>query len=419
MILEKIKTSILLWILTVVLVFGLGFSLGNRSLVISRQNNLPAIKIVNRESQDQTVDFSLFWQVWQILNQKSVEQPLKGPDLLYGAIRGLAASLNDPYTLFLTPTESKDLDSSLNGEYEGIGAELGYNREPQICGPEISPNQLIIVTPLDGSPALSADLRRCDSILKIDDKPTGNLTITDAVHDIKGPAGTEVALTIRRKNDDPFVVKIKRAKIMIPSVKWENKGEGVISIRLSRFGQDTNDDWDKAVTEIESSLSASPQAVVLDLRGNPGGYFDSAIYVASEFLPKGELVSAKKYADGHREESFVERVGKYLKVPVVVLADGGSASAAEILAAALRDDRGAKLVGEKTFGKGSVQEAVDLADGSAVHVTVAKWLTPKGEIIHGKGLEADVKIAITEADINSKSDPQLDKALEMARKLIK
>lgn len=419
MILEKIKTSILLWVLTVTLVFGLGFSLGNRSLVISRQNNLPAIKIVNRESQDQTVDFSLFWQVWQILNQKSVEQPLKGPDLLYGAIRGLAASLKDPYTLFLTPAESKDLSSSLNGEYEGIGAELGYNREPQICGPEISPNQLIIVTPLDGSPALGADLRRCDAILKIDDKPTSNLTITDAVHDIKGPAGTEVALTIRRKNDDPFVVKIKRAKIMIPSVKWENKGGGVIDIRLSRFGQDTNDDWDKAVSEIESSLSASPQAVVLDLRGNPGGYFDSAVYVASEFLPKGSLVSAKSYADGHREESFVERVGKYLKVPVVVLADGGSASAAEILAAALRDGRGAKLVGEKTFGKGSVQESVDLADGSAVHVTVAKWLTPKGEIIHGKGLEADVKVPITEADINSKSDPQLDKALELARKLTK
>lgn len=422
MIFEKLKTKYLAWVFSLLLVGYAGYYLGSHGVTATLNNQPPRITVVNktptRQLIDQTVDFSLFWQVWQIINEKSVERPLPAKQLLYGAIKGLAASLNDPYTLFLTPEANKALDSSLNGNYEGIGAELGLGRPP-LCSDDPNSTQLVVITPLDGSPAQKARLKPCDKILKIDDKVTAGLSLTDAVNLIRGQEGTEVSLTILRGATDPSVFKIKREKINVPSVKWERKEDKIVYLRLSRFGEDTSDNWDKSVNEIEASLSGQPSSLILDLRGNPGGYVDSAIHVASSFLPNGKTIMSEQYGDGTKKPFITERTGKLASVPVVILVDGGSASAAEILAAALRDGRSSQLVGEKTFGKGVVQESDDLPDGSAIHVTIAKWLTPRGDVIHGKGLDPDVKVDIKDEDINNGKDPQLDKALEIARKLVK
>lgn len=423
MILEKLKTRYLVWIFSLLLFGAGGYYLGQHGVAVSLSNNPQRLVITNKEplfrpSAKPSVDFSLFWQVWQILNEKSVDQPLSGQKLLYGAIKGLAASLEDPYTLFLPPEAKKALDDSLNGDYEGIGAELGFDRPP-LCSKDPASTQLVVIAPLDGSPALRAKLKACDRILKIDDKVTTGLSLTEAVSLIRGKQGTEVQLTLQRDNADPFVIKIKREKINIPSVKWERKEDKIVYLRLSRFGEDTSGNWDTAMAGIEASLSGTPSTLILDLRGNAGGYVDSAIHIASDFLESGKIILSEQFGDGTRKPFVTNKTGKLSSVPVVILVDGGSASAAEILAAALRDNHNSKLIGEKTFGKGVVQESDDLPDGSAIHVTIAKWLTPKGEVIHGKGLEPDFKVDITVEELNNNKDPQLEKALEVARSLSK
>lgn len=403
---EDLKTNILVIILAAIFFGGVGYRLGLAGFDIELRKNPPQIKIVNLAPVGGTLDFSLFWEAWRLLNEKSVEKPLAPKNLLYGALRGLAASLNDPYTVFLTPEQGSALDSSLNGQYEGVGAELG-----------VKDNQLVVIAPLEGSPAQRIGVKAGDKILKIDDKETGGLSLNDAVGLIRGREGTTVDLTIQRGKAAPIVFKIKREKITVSSLKWEKKEGGLVYLRLSRFGEDTNRDWDRVVREILTLPEGERQGLVLDLRSNAGGYLDSAVYIASEFLTGGGIVVAEQFGDGARRDFAVSRHGDFLRTPVVVLVNQGTASAAEILAAALRDQRGVKLVGLKTFGKGSVQESLDLTDGSKLHVTVAKWLTPKGEVINGKGLNVDVEVDIKDEDVNNGKDPQLEKALEMARGL--
>lgn len=406
--LEKMRTNILILILVAVFCGGVGYRLGWAGFNLELKKNPPQIKIVNRTPPSGTVDFSLFWEVWQLLNEKSVERPLDPHNLLYGAVRGLAASLADPYTAFLTPEQAKTLDSSLNGQYEGIGAELG-----------IRDNQLVVIAPLEGSPAERVGLRAGDKILRIDKQETAGISLTDAVGLIRGPQGTVVSLTLQRGKGDAFTLDVKREKISVSSLKLEKKEDGVVYLRLSRFGEDTNSDWDKIMQELLALPSSERHALVLDLRGNAGGYLDSAVYIASEFLTEGKLVVAEQFGDGTRRDFLATRSGELLATPVTVLVDEGSASSAEIVAAALRDQRGAKLVGKKSFGKGSVQESVELSDGSKLHVTIAKWLTPGGEVINGKGLNVDVEVDRSEEDINNGKDPQLDRALEVAQGLVR
>ena len=397
----QFQKNLILVLLMAAVAGYVGYDFGRRGYALEIRKNPPQINIVNKTPTSQNLDFSLFWQVFDMLNQKSVYRPLDAKKALYGAIRGLTESLGDPYTTFLDPSQNESVNSSLEGKYEGIGAELG-----------IKNNQLMVVTPLDDSPAKASNVKAGDLILKIDGKDTAGISLTEAVSAIRGKAGTAVVLNLFREGEKtPFDVTITRARITVQSVKWEDKGDGLVYIRISRFGESTNDEWDNAVSDINAKIP-NLRGIVLDVRYNPGGYLQSAIHIASEFIRSGTVVM-EEFADGTRQPFGIDHQGRLTGTPVAVLINKGSASASEILAGALRDVRRAKLVGEKSFGKGSVQDARSFPDGSGVHITIAKWLTPKGTSINGQGLEADVKIELEEEDLDK--DPQLEKALEILR----
>ena len=382
--------------------FG-GWYFGKRGFVFEVKKNPPEITIVNRFPENQTVDFSLFWKVWNMISSEYLDRPVNGQKMLYGAIQGMVESLGDPYTSFLPPEINSAVMSSLNGTYEGIGAELGLDKN----------GQLIVVSPLDGSPAKAAGVQPGDKILKIEEDSTVGIAITEAVAKIRGQAGTISTLTLQRGAGEPVVVRIKREKITISSATWKDEGDGVVYIRLSRFGSDTNAEWDKVVSEINVGMK-NISAIVLDVRGNPGGYLLSSVHVAGEFQ-RNKTVVFQEAAAGQVIPLETTRVGSFEKIPTYVLIDNGSASASEILAAALKDNSDAILIGTKSFGKGTIQDAKEFEGGSGLHRTVSKWLTPKKEWVHEVGLEPDVEVERTQEDITSLRDPQLDKALEMAR----
>ena len=338
-----------------------------------------------------------------MISSEYLDRPVNGQKMLYGAIQGMVESLGDPYTSFLPPEINKAVMSSLNGTYEGIGAELGLDKN----------GQLIVVSPLDGSPAKAAGVQPGDKILKIEEDSTVGIAITEAVAKIRGQAGTISTLTLQRGAGEPVVVRIKREKITIASATWKDEGDGVVYIRLSRFGSDTNAEWDKVVSEINVGMK-NISVIVLDVRGNPGGYLLSSVHVAGEFQ-RNKTVVFQETATGELLPLETTRVGSFEKIPTYVLIDSGSASASEILAAALKDNSDAILIGTKSFGKGTIQDAKEFEDGSGLHLTVSKWLTPNKEWVHEVGLEPDVVVERTQEDITSLRDPQLDKALEMAR----
>lgn len=399
--------KLLIVILFVFAIAGfVGYNFGRRGYVFELQKSPPRINIANQVSPSEDFDFSLFWQVLKLINEKSIYRPIDTKRALYGAIKGMAESLEDPYTTFLSPTQNESVNASLEGKYEGIGAELG-----------IKNRQLMIVAPLDDSPAKRAGIHSGDAILEIDGKDTFGISLTEAVSIIRGKAGTNVQLTLQREEfNDPLKIEITRAKITVQSVKWEEK-EGFPYIRISRFGESTNEDWNKAVSDVTSKWG-EVKGLILDVRANPGGYLQSSIHIASEFIESGPVVF-EEFADGRREPFNVTRRGKFLTVPVVVLINKGSASASEILAGALKDVRSATLIGEKSFGKGTVQDVRDFPDGSGVHITVARWLTPKGVSINGQGIDVDVKIEQVESSESSDRDSQLEKAIEVLREKAK
>ena len=382
-----------------------GYYMGKRGYVFEVRKNPPKIEIINQYPGDTKVDFALFWQVWDLLNTTYLERPVDQKKMLYGAISGMVNSLEDPYTSFLPPKVNEVVTNAINGVYEGIGAELGFKD-----------TQLVIVSPLDGSPAKAAGIKPGDKILAIDGQGTAAINLNEAVSKIRGEEGTKVTLLIQRADETPFNVDIKRGKINIASVTWEDKGNGTAYIRVSRFGGDTNQDWSRVVSEVNVQMKEL-DAVVVDVRGNPGGYLQSAVHIASEFF-RDRPVLWEETATGEQLPFKADRVGGFTSVPAVfVLIDGGSASASEILAAGLRDNIGAKLVGSKSFGKGTVQDARDFKDGSGVHITIAKWLTPKKEWIHKIGLMPDIVVERTDEDFAAQRDPQLDKALELAQEI--
>lgn len=348
------------------------------------------------------VNLDRFWQVWNLLQEKYLQQPLDEQKMLNGAISGMVSSLGDPYTAFLPPSQNKEVKDLLNGRYEGIGAELGMRN-----------NQLIIVAPLDGSPAQKAGVQAGDKIIKINSEETRDINIMEAVSKIRGEAGTVVILNLDREGKGQFDASITRDKIVLKSVTWKDQGEGVVYIKVSNFGEQANKEWDAIVMEI---IKTVPQisGVILDLRSNPGGYFNSAIHIGSEFISQG-LIVKEEFGDKTQKHFSVIRHGELISVPVVVLIDKGSASASEILAGALRDRRGAKLVGTDSFGKGIVQDSHEFEDGAALHVTIAKWLTPAGIWVDEKGLSVDYQVEFTDEERERNEDPQLEKAVEILR----
>lgn len=395
-------------IVAILLIFALGFRTGQYSIEKSKREPSFSYKVKNlQEKNTRDIDFSLFWETWNALEDHYVDKKKLDPNqLYYGAIKGMVASVGDSYTFFLTPEENKQSKDDLGGHFEGIGAELGLKN-----------NQIVVVTPLKNSPAEKAGVKAGDIISKVDGASTKNWTLNQAVSKIRGPKGKKVVLTMSRKEKE-VDISVVRDQINVPFVELSYEEKTAI-IELSRFGDDTDRLWDQAINKIvDAQEKGNVDSIVLDMRGNPGGYLDGAVYIASEFLPKGSLVVKQEFADKPTETYLTKREGKLLSIPLVVLVNEGSASAAEIVAGALRDYKRATLVGEKTFGKGSVQQAIDLKDGAGVHVTISKWILPKGDWIHQKGIEPKtvVKNEIPEGNtLTKENDLQLKKAIEIVR----
>lgn len=392
-------------ILIVILAFLLGWQIGHRDVLVKWANYKPTVSITNKvPPQNININFKLFWDTWDLLSRSYLDKKSIDPTkLFYGAISGMVSSLGDPYTVFLPPQQQKISQEELNGAFEGVGIQLGFNKD----------KRLAVVAPLDGTPAQKIGIKPLDLIVKIDGKDTTNMTLPDAVNLIRGPKGTKVELTIFREGEnDTRVFSITRDNIIVKSVevlyKETKSGKKVAVIKLSRFGERTNDEWNQAVSD---SLKANSSAVVLDVRNNPGGFLEGAVFIVSEFLEGGDVV-LQENSEGIRTPFQVNRAGKLLNVPMVVLINQGSASASEIVAGALQDRKRGRLVGEKSFGKGTIQEAQDLAGGSGIHITVAKWLTPNSRWVNDTGgLEPDVKIDMDKND--DAKDPQLEKAIEL------
>lgn len=395
------KFAAIFFVLIIFTAFGAGFYFGKNQLP-----STPPENIINSElGKQKSADFSLFWEAWNVLEDKFVDQnKIDYKKMIFGAISGMTNSLKDPYTIFMPPEETKIFKEDVSGEFQGVGMEIG-----------IKNGGLTVISPIEGTPADRAGLRAGDKIIKINGTSTDGITTDEAVKIIRGPGGTQVTLTIFREGwKEAKEFEITREVIEVPSLKWEIKNNDTAYVRIYSFSEAARSAFDRAGSEI---LKSEAKKIVLDLRNNPGGYLEVSQDIAGWFLDRNALVTIEDF--GGREESIEYRAkgpGSFASYPVVVLINQGSASASEILAGALRDNRGIKLVGEKSFGKGSVQGLEELSQGS-LKITIAKWLTPKGSLIAEKGLEPDVEVKITEEDYKNEKDPQLDKALEMAKEL--
>lgn len=350
------------------------------------------------EHLSKDVNFDLFWQVWDLVKKNYVHQPVADTKLFYGALSGIVSAVEDPYTVFFDPDTAKKFQQELEGAFEGIGAELGIKNK-----------QLTIIAPLSGTPAERAGLKAGDAILAIGDKDTAGMALDYAVSLIRGAKGTEVNLTIWREGwEKPEDFKIVRDRIEVASVKWEMKND-IAYIEINHFNEDTTRRFNQAIAEI---LPKNTKGVILDLRNNPGGFLDGAVDIAGEWI-ENDVIVTEQIDDGQKNEERSDGLARLQNLKTVVLVNEGSASASEIVAGALQDYAKATIVGKKTFGKGSVQNLESLPDGSAVKITVAEWLTPKGRHIDKEGITPDVEVDLTEEDYNANRDPQLDKAIEL------
>lgn len=353
----------------------------------------------------QGIDFTMLWDAWRTIQEKyRGRTDLDTQKMVYGATEGMLKSLGDPYTVFLQPVDTTKFNQDIQGSFGGIGAELGYKKG------------IVIIAPLKDMPAEKAGLKAGDKIMRIDGTSTIDMTVEDAVTKIRGTLGTPVTLTIERAGAANLLeFTIMRATITVSSVVWSKKSDLVAYIHIQNFFGNVETDFYKAVRDAQKQGATK---FIIDLRGNPGGLLGAAINIAEQFISAGKPIVFEDYGAGKKKDEFDSYGGGLLeKAPVVVLVDGGSASASEILAGALRDSRGITLIGEKTFGKGSVQEVVQLRNGASVKVTVAKWLTPSGATIDQQGIDPDVKVQLTDADRDAGRDPQMDKAMELIQKI--
>jgi len=412
-----------LQLVVLLIIAGLiGYYFGVNKVSISWKNYKPSVEVVNKEAPSSlsSINFAPFWTVWEKLESNYYDKAKLDPQkMLNGAIEGMVQGLGDPYTMYLPPVQNTNFKEGLAGQFSGIGAELGTKD-----------SQIIVIAPLVGSPAEKAGVKAGDLILKVDTLPTTDWTLPAAVDKIRGPKGTTVVLTILHKNTQkPVDVKIVRDTITVKSVaSWvksakdidginvpKNAINKVAYIRLSQFGDSTNNDWIDQINDISLKMQSDKtiKGLIVDLRNNPGGYLTDAVFVASEFLKVGTPVVLQENSQGTTTLSVTRR-GLMYDAPVIVLINKGSASASEIVSGALRDNKingksRAILIGETSFGKGTIQEAEDLGNGAGLHVTIAKWLTPEGIWVHGKGLKPDIEVALDDKDPSH--DTQLEKAV--------
>lgn len=409
---------------------SVGFDLGRKKIAISlTPKQIPFIQIKNKyPPENENLNFNLFWDVWDRINNQYIDRTeINKQNLIYGAIKGMVSSLGDPYTVFLPPDDNHRSKEDLAGSFEGIGAQLGQKE-----------GHIIVVAPLKGLPAEKAGILAGDYIVEVEGEDTTGWTLPEAVNKIRGVGGTVVTLTIVREGEnEPLKIPITRGIINVPSIDTQIIGADctagktclakpikdcascpqVALLQLSRFGGNTNTEWQKAVDEILAfkqdaiDNNKSFKGMILDLRNNPGGFLQSAVFISSEFIDSGTIVQQKDIT-GAQENYEVERVGRLLDIPMVVLINRGSASASEIVAGALRDHKRATLVGDKSFGKGSVQEAQELSENAGLHVTIAKWFTPNGTSINHDGIEPDIAIKY------DKEKPDIDKQLVKALEVL-
>ena len=386
------------------IVFWLGYSAGSKGLTAT---GFPKVEIsretpVNREN----VDFSLFWRVWDTLDLNYFDKAKLSPsDMVYGAIQGMVSAIGDPYTVFLTPNENTVVQEDLSGSFEGVGIQIGFRG-----------STLAVIAPLPDSPAEAVGVEAGDYIIGIKDERKGvdrgttGITLPEAVEIIRGPAGSVVTLTLLRDGEEePILADITRASIDVPSVVVDFVGEeeSIAHVRILKFSAETLNEWEEAIKEI---LKNGSRAVILDVRNNPGGFLQAAVDIAGEFVKSGSTVVIEENASGEVNEFVSERFGRMTTTPVVVLINKGSASASEILAGALRDIKDTPLVGETTFGKGTIQEPRQINGGAGLHITTARWLTPDRFWVDDGGLLPDIEI---QDDGETPEDEQLQAAIEL------
>ena len=398
------------FLIIALLIFSFSFG-----LVIGQNIKLKPGVVFQKSQPSERVDFDLFWEVWDLIQKKYIGSPVDETKLFYGALSGMIKSLEDPYSVYLEPEIAKKFTQELAGSFEGIGAEIG-----------IKTGRLTIIAPLADSPAEKAGLKAGDKVYLINDYDTTDIALDYAISLIRGHKGTEVVLTVLRDGlKEPKEITIVRDVIEIKSVNWEMVDKNVkcqmsdvrcriAYLKISHFNEDTEKDFKKAVLEI---LKKNPKGIILDLRNNPGGFLEAAIKVASYWLEDKTVVIEQRKTDGNSLSSrkdYQSQGQALLKdLPTVILINQGSASGSEIVAGALQDHKKAILIGKKTFGKGSVQELEILKDDSAVKITVAHWLTPKGRSIEENGISPDIEVELTEEDYKADKDPQMENAIDL------
>ncbi|MBA4420078.1 MAG: S41 family peptidase [Anaerolinea sp.] len=405
-------------LIVIVGAFSGGFLAGNAFSAITGEGNLLPTTAASSNSateeqaattgeaalatsqEDTTKLFSPFWETWDIVHEIYVDQPVDDVSMMRGAIQGMLQSLGDKHTSYMDPDELRQANISLEGEYEGIGAWV-----------DITGDYLVVISPMPDSPAEKAGLKPDDLVVGIDGEDMTGLDGNIVLNKILGPAGTEVVLTIKREGvEEPFDVAITRAKIIVPSVTAEMLENNIAYIQISSFGETTGQDVKMKLKEL---MANDPAGLILDLRYNGGGLLTTAQEVASQFLSE-DVIMYEEFGDGTLNELTAEGVGLARNIPLVVLVNDGTASASEIVAGAIQDYGRGKLVGIQTYGKGSVQNWIDLKDDQgAIRVTIARWLTPLKRQINEVGLTPDVIVEITEEDVTNDRDPQLEKAIEL------
>jgi carboxyl-terminal processing protease len=404
--LKEIRNSFVK-IFLVVFIFTAGYALGYKGYV-TKLDPYPKVTI-DRElpGSKPELDFSLFWKVWDTLDRYYFDNDKIVPaKMVYGSIQGMVASLGDPYTVFLPPSENKVVQEDLQGSFSGVGIQIGFKG-----------TQLAVIAPLPDSPAEGAGIRAGDFIVGIKDEQkdidmgTVGITLPEAVKAIRGPKGSKVTLLLLREGEDEVLeVEVVRDTINVPSVVMELVGEdeNIAHIKVLKFVEETKIEWGEAVVDILKNPDV--RRVVVDVRNNPGGYLQGAVDLASDFLEIGDVVVSEESSSGQIRDFKVEMLGRLRNYDVVVLVNEGSASASEILAGALRDIKGVQVVGDTTFGKGTIQESQQVDGGAGLHITVARWLTPSGFWVDEGGLVPDVEI---EDDSETEEDEQLQEAIKL------
>ncbi|MBM3129283.1 MAG: S41 family peptidase [Chloroflexi bacterium] len=396
---RRILVAVLTTTVLVVLVAG-AFAGGYGS---SRALFPPALPPDGGAPPEWKSSIAVFWEAWNYVHQDYYKMPLNGDTLVNGSVGGMVDALGDPHTTFVDAKRAELVRTNMQGSFEGIGATITMRE-----------GRLTIVSIIKNSPAERAGLRAEDIILQVDSKVIQNMDVTEAVMLIRGPKGTQVKLHILRAKQDPFIVEITRDTIRTPFVESKMiENTQIAYLRLNEFGATAPNEVSAALREL---LAQNPSGLILDLRSNPGGYLPVSIDVASQFLRANQPVLVVKDKKGNADNYRAKSGGLATNIPLVVLIDAGSASASEIVAAALKDHKRATLLGVKTFGKGSVQHVYTLSDQSQLNVTIARFFSPNGSEINDVGVTPDIEVKLTEEDIAAKRDPQLDAAVKLLQK---